>query len=725
MTGVASAIRSTLERIGAAPARVRVISKAIAKTHRPDALFSIESCPIIGAGRLGELFIRMTPAGLDALMELIQSGDSKPVVKALSSIETIEPITPSYTRHNLDSTTLLRRCPRGEHGFLSRVRLFDLVSPGHQTRLDVELKATCARRGIRLTPASTHSAYLYQAEVKSADDIEALSSVVGVRSVTRMPLVHAITPKMLNVQAVAGLPNRKDFIDDCPVVVVVDSGIASTVPELESWVLARESSVAAPYRNTDHGTFVAGLICFGGRLNPTVNGLDTNPCGIVDLQVLPNANPDRGDISTLSEAEFTASLEAALIKYGKQYKTWNLSLGTDDVCSLEDFSVLARDLDNLQERYQVSFVISAGNYTSPPLLPYPRHSSHLVDGRITSPADSVLGITVGAISHVDYKQQGPPTHHPSAFSRHGSGPNHIIKPDLVHYGGACSLDGTHLSGIRSLFNSGTAEDIGTSFATPLVARTLAQIYHHVAPTPSPVLARALLTHHARDPRTDNRVSDGDENYFGFGLPKTVPYCLECTPHSSTLVFNDVLRYGHYLEWNDFPYPPSLQKNGRYFGDVWMTIAFSPARGERWGAEYCETHVDAKCGVYYDKKSRKTGKSKETFKGLVPPEHKNPSKFYESLQVEQLRKWAPVRTYYGSMGEKGQRGKRWRLKVGLLTRHDIEDKEAFKPQEFSLLVTIADPLKQALVYDEMAQIIRTRFQSENLIIRPAAQVRTKP
>jgi len=274
---------------------------------------------------------------------------------------------------------------------------------------------------------------------------------------------------------------------------------------------------------------------------------------------------------------------------------------------------------------------------------------------------------------------------------------------------------------------GSAENLGTSFATPLVSRTLAQIYHQVTPTPSPVMARALLTHHARDPRTALRVPDGDENFFGFGLPTVVPYCLKCTPHTSTLVFDDVLRPGYYLEWDDFPYPPSLRRDGKYFGEIWMTVAFAPARGARWGTEYCEAHIDAHFGVYCQERSRETGqiKPKPKFVGLVPPEHKNPGLLYESYQVEKLRKWAPVRTYHGDLGENGERGLRWRLMVRLLTRHGIEDEEAFKPQPFSLVVTISDPEKKARVYDEMAQIIRNRFQSQNLTVRAAARIRAKP
>jgi serine protease AprX len=150
---------------------------------------------------------------------------------------------------------------------------------------------------------------------------------------------------------------------------------------------------------------------------------------------------------------------------------------------------------------------------------------------------------------------------------------------LVHYGGACATDASHISGIRSVNGNGSAENLGTSFAPPLVARTLAQIYHQVTRNP---LARALPTHHARDPRTSQRVPDGEEIFFGFGLPAPVPYCLECTPHTSTLVFDDVLRPGYFLEWNDFPYPPSLKRDGKYYGEVWMTVAFAPARAPGGG-----------------------------------------------------------------------------------------------------------------------------------------------
>ena len=68
---------------------------------------------------------------------------------------------------------------------------------------------------------------------------------------------------------------------------------------------------------------------------------------------------------------------------------------------------------------------------------------------------------------------------------------------------------------------------------------------------------------------------------------------------------------------------------------------------------------------------------------------------------------------------------WRLKLQMLTRHGIEDEDAFKPKPFSLIMTIADPEKKVQVDDEMAQIVRNRFQSQNLTVRATARVRTKP
>jgi serine protease AprX len=720
VTAIRSAIRPAIVRTGGAPVRVRLLPQAFAKSHRPKNLFSDRTCPVIGAGRLGELFLKATVEGLNALEEMVRGHTGDVVVKEISSIENIEPITAEFRRNGLSPGELLRSSPRSGDAFATQVQLFDFGPGRGQDALVNDFLAVCGGSQIPVKRSGyAENSFRFEVDCRNVGDVETVSNIIGVRSLRQMPTVRGVRPQALNRSPLPdGLPVPNASDGEMPVVVVVDSGVTDQ-PPLSRWVVGRDQQVAPAYRNTEHGTFVAGLIAWGKHLNPDLQGIDLGPCAIFDLQLLPNDDPAHGDTDELHEPEFLQILESALQQYGDRYKVWNLSLSTDRLCSLTEFSSLAVELDNLQERYAVSFVISAGNYETVPLLNFPREREELERGRITSPADSVMSVTVGSISHHSYAE-GPRDGEPSCFSRHGAGPNYIIKPDLVHFGGACRRDASEAHGVRSLIPGGCGESLGTSFATPLISRIMASIYHQIVPSPSPVLARALLTHHAREPRTQGRVSDDHVDFVGFGLPAALPYCLECTAHTSTLVFEDVLRPGYFLEWDDFPFPPSLQRGGRYFGDVWMTIAFSPSRNARWGTEYCETHIDAHFGVYRRQRDQKTKRIRQVFTGLVPPEHKNPGELFESFQVEHLRKWSPVRTYFGSLGENGERGDRWRLKVQLLSRHGIEE-ETLMSQPFALIVTIADPSRSHSIYDEMARLIHNRYRSQNLTLRPTLRV----
>lgn len=240
-----------------------------------------------------------------------------------------------------------------------------------------------------------------------------------------------------------------------------------------------------------------------------------------------------------------------------------------------------------------------------------------------------------------------------------------------------------------------------------------------------------MTHNARDLRTLSRVEDGDDRYLGFGIPLNTEEALECHPWQTTLVFDEALRPGYVLEWDHFPYPESLTDGSKFRGEIWMTLAYPPRRNPAYGSEYCETYIEAHFGVVRDGKDKKTGQLKEVFKGLVPPEHNNPGEMFEAFQVEKLRKWAPVRTYHALI-PRGAAGKRWKLMVNLLTRHDIDkpsgqaDEPPAAPilQPFALILTIADPDRRAPIYDEMARILRTRFKSRNLQLRTTTQIRAR-
>jgi serine protease AprX len=367
VSAATQALRGHLRKNDAAPLRVNLLKRALAKSHRPNQLFSDETCPIIGAGKQGELFIRGSQKGLDKLMHIISSGATDKIVKELSSVESIEPISAADRRRGRGPGEILRTSPRGFRGFLLRVKLFDLGNALAQSTLVDEFKRACAEHRIILSKRGySEGTYTFSADCRDEKDVEVLSSFIGVRSVNQMPLVRIVRERMFSLSPLPNVPARGDADSDLPVVVVVDSGISENLPALNSWVVGRQSNVAPSYRNTDHGTFVAGLICWGGLLNPNLKGISDDPCGVFDLQVIPNSDPERGETDALTESELLSALDTALQQHSNRYRVWNLSLGSDTICSLDEFSPLAEELDNLQEKYKVSFVISAGNYLAGP-----------------------------------------------------------------------------------------------------------------------------------------------------------------------------------------------------------------------------------------------------------------------------------------------------------------------------------------------------------------------
>lgn len=56
-----------------AVAKVTLKKEALAKSHRPTALFTNSTCPIIGTMGFGELLISVTPTGLSQLKNKILS----------------------------------------------------------------------------------------------------------------------------------------------------------------------------------------------------------------------------------------------------------------------------------------------------------------------------------------------------------------------------------------------------------------------------------------------------------------------------------------------------------------------------------------------------------------------------------------------------------------------------------------------------------------------------
>lgn len=664
-----------------AVARVGLKADAIAKSHRPEALLE-PACPVIGAGSAGELFIRVTQGGLDNLARKIESADTKKLRANLTAIDAISAVTVD------DRVRAGVATPAGNTPL--KVRLFDHGREDINARVRTDYLEHL--RGLQATFTDLEYADdMRMIIVRSAIpnrrlDLRAVAGHPGVRSASVVPNYFPLRHLALPVTGPPLTFPMPETGTTYPVVAIVDSGVDPACTPLLPWIEATESYVAPPERDPRHGTFVAGLTAFGELINGPLVTSPGEPCRILDVQVVPGPN------GQLTEVDLVAALHEVVPKYADRVKIWNLSLGSDEICSHDAFSDLAHALDELQIKHNIQFVIAAGNYEDM-ARSWPPQSAVGDRDRICSPADSALGITVGALAHLDGLGSVVRKNEPSPFSRRGPGPAYLVKPEVVHYGGNCDASfGYRGTGVKSINESGTlSEDIGTSFSTPLTSALLANVVHDIHPAPSLNLARALLVHstdHEHDPKT------ADIEYFGFGRPTGVARLLHSTAESATLVFEDTLKPGRHYEMAFFPFPACLMDGGKSRGTVKMTLAYTPRLDPNFGMEYCRTNIEAHLGTYH--RNKKSGALVWT--NRVPLDPKISGAMYEADLVKLGHKWSPVKSYRNTLD--GVLTDHWRLRLDLLHRAG----EIETPLDFALVITVSgepgDP-----VYNDVVTALR--------------------
>ena len=131
----------------------------------------------------------------------------------------------------------------------------------------------------------------------------------------------------------------------------------------------------------------------------------------------------------------------------------------------------------MQEKYKVSFVISAGNYDTPPLLDFPRTGSQVRLGGSPRLRTAFSGLPWRGVARRLQEKRTETKLPLGVLPARSAGPNYVIKPDLVHYGGSCSTDFSHISGIRSVQWNRLRREPWNIVLPHDIPRTLAQIYH--------------------------------------------------------------------------------------------------------------------------------------------------------------------------------------------------------------------------------------------------------
>lgn len=693
-----TSLQTSFERFPSIPCIGKVImkEKAIAKSHKPTALFKPNTCPIVGADKLNEIIVKITPQGLNHLINTVNKASSEEVKINITKIKEIKAysLEDKIEIKDFDSQDCFSQP--------IKVKLFSFDDATNNEYYTHGFENHVKRLGLEAVRLNYgKNLCVYKLYCKDKEKLKNAIEHPGVQKVSFFPQYSYEFPHIVKAKRqVSGLTMPTDG-EEYPIIGVIDSGIMPGHKYLEPWIYKREFFVSESCRNYDHGTFVAGIIQYGKILNSNMQMQQHYK--ILDVVVFPNNDPKKGSTDFLSEDELINILHDVIGRYNNEVKVWNMSLGTNKLCQ-DTISDLAVAIDEIQDTYKVDIILSAGNYTIQPLRKWPPVDDLRDEDRVTSPSDSVRAITVGSIANIGI-DGFVDCDMPSPFSRKGPGANFLIKPDVVHYGGNCMNDLQYKgSGVISFdINGDIVEGIGTSYSAPAVAATYAELRNGVIEERSREFAKAFLIHSAGVPEKAKKDSKDYNKYYGYGLPKqNIEDILTCTSSEVTLVFSGTLYNGSFIEFNDFPYPKSLLRNGKCYGDLKMTLVYTPKIDPSFGQEYCRANIDAHFGTYdyIDENGAVKG-----FGSEVPIEKKWDKK-YEKAQVENGFKWNPIKSYSRSI-KKGISQKPWRLMVDSVARLG----DNYEGQEFVLLITIIDPKKND-IYTEVIQTLRERGYYHN-------------
>lgn len=682
--------------------KITVKPEAIAKSYKPSDL--CRDCPIIGSEDLDEIYIKVNRKNIQDTIKMVQNPPSQKFQANMTAIVDIQPIkakekiSPSLQSMAQDDFNSIKTA--------IKLKIFDFNDDFDNTQIwnYVTRKLQQSHFGNKYEIISYGDQLKFlKIEVNSYDDIIKLASINGVKTVSFFQEYSLPRNDFLSTDLQTKLDN--EYRDSDVTIGIIDGGISDDNPFLKPYVIAREEYVNKAYQNPKHATFIASTIQYGNVLNnlPTSESYRFN---FVDIVAIPNSDEDFGLTDFITEDDLMEIIEEVMKKYSPTTKIWNLSLGLENKPCDGSMSDLGMFLDYIQDTYHVQIFVSSGNINSLPLRNWPPQKDIGEHDRLISPADSVRAITVGSVALFDSIDSIVKFNEPSPFSRRGPGANYIVKPDIVDYGGNFStsykIDGL---GVNGLDPSGKIiEGNGTSYSTPRALQKYASIYEEMI-NPDLLLAKAMLIHSARMNSRD-LLDDHPDNikYYGFGIPSSnTQDILQCSQDCVTLVFRQKISQGSHLEMYDFPYPKSLIKNGKYTGEIGMTLAYLPPLDSNYGREYCRTNIDVSFGTY---SYLDTGKI--TYKGQVPLESKWDEKF-EAARVEHGFKWSPIKSYYRKLSRGIKLEDGWKLRIDLTPRNGL-----YVPsQEFVLIITIKDSNGND-IYSEIANGLRERGYVTNNI-----------
>lgn len=715
--------------------KVRLQAAALAKSHRPmDVIFKPNEFPLVGTGNLGELYFEVTQEALDHAERVI-TGAEEQVTKRNSKNE----LAPSPARSEVGAIeTITVPAANEKRAFSAQdaVGYFNLHPTGRYLAIELfvdesELQGNDLRRGtlaalrrfrqqlnqvadglkvwatgqewksVHITVIQFPNQVVQSAALGGAIErvLKFLDSSALVRRYTLGPVVaRAATTSSMPVAKAAPLPTPQQGVE-YPVVGIVDVGVTRKGPIAE-WCVGRLNFMNNTDEEREHGSFIAGLLVNGRGYNPD-QPLESGSCKYFDF-----------DLYTEDDTLFQANYESGLVDLMRQLDSQlankpegmrivNMSLSSEELADPSGYSYAAAMLDELADKHDVIFVVSAGNLLGTfardrwpsepvPALQHIASYPHLGSDRLYVPGETARNLTVGALELMDSRG----TTRPTRYSRRGPATSAGVKPDFGHIGG-CVTSGAPL---LSLGTDGvsTHASQGTSYAAPSVAKTLALLGSAIEGRQPRELLLGLMYHFAKMPKvlSDSQLNGVSKDFAGFGLPALHGEMLATDDHSITLLFADKLEAGKELSF-DFSWPAALVSDELSRGEVALTVVCSPPLDRRFGSEFARANLDA-----YLRQETINADGEVKYKGRLKADHPG---IAEKHLLAHGAKWWPVKHYSKSF-KRLEGTSNWRLVVDALTRAGTP-----YPAEgigFAVVLTISDP-KKSPIFSSMRQSLLNR------------------
>jgi len=421
------------------------------------------------------------------------------VLKLHNNYKVIESISETTLEDRVKSESLLASLTRNKSAdeWLDvSMTIFDASGLSYSQRLQSDVNHFL-REGNRgsLEPiylASTWGLYEVKAEARAIEQIQ--DSIGTVETIEEIPDLMLVpsgrrrhTSESMELASIVAEADAGTL--PLPYVCAIDSGVNKSNQFLRPYLgglLDLVNSKGDCSDGNNHGSLVAGLIIYGGSLEH-----EHSPVAKVIMV--------KGFAGRLSIDRSVPMIEKAMAFVGSKTRVFNLS------CAMSrPHKGLTESLNQLVFDKNIVVVSAAGNIDLGAVKDYlnngdtyPNYQSHHL---IFHPGDASNGITVGS-----YAPKASETFRggiPSPFTPIGNDPK-AIKPDLLAEGGninairqagKISEWDTKKFGVRSASSTsdtGTEVQIGSSFATPVVASMAARIIYKY-PGISPFLVKAII-----------------------------------------------------------------------------------------------------------------------------------------------------------------------------------------------------------------------------------------